>query len=103
VKLRTLGIVALVLSGTILGYAAGARCGTSPLRTSAPSSRSFADVRALIDDAVVRGRWTPQDQAQAHEQLLSLPLAERRQLMTIFAHAVNDGRVKLETQGPPLL
>jgi hypothetical protein len=102
-KLRTLGIVALFVSGTALGYVAAARRGTSPVPTSAPSSRSFSGVRALIDVAIGRGRGTAQDRAHAHEQLLSLSAAERRQLMTMFAHAVNDGRVKLETQGPPLL
>jgi hypothetical protein len=103
VKLRRLGIVALVVSGTLLGYVAGARRSTSPMLTSEPSPGSFAAVRALIDDATVRGRWTAQDQAHAHNQLLSLSPTERRQLMTIFARAVNDGRVKLETEGPPLL
>jgi hypothetical protein len=103
VIIRKLVIVALVASGTMLGYAAGAHRGTAPAPMSAAESRSFATVKARIDGAIACGRWTAEDQARAHEQLASLRPAERLQLMTLLARAVNEGRTRLETQGPPLL
>lgn len=59
-------------------------------------------VRSVLDDAVVRGRWTLGDRAKLREALAGADDDARRELAFELTTAVNSGKLSLaDMQGPP--
>jgi hypothetical protein len=59
------------------------------------------ELRALVDRALAAGRWTQADRVTALGLLAGVRPDERRVLSVLVYSAVNAGRLRVETQGPP--
>ncbi len=68
----------------------------------AADPRAAAAARAVVDAALARGAWTDDDAAALRPHLRTLSAEQRDALLATLFPAVNEGRVRLETSGPPI-
>ena len=57
--------------------------------------------RALLDDALARRSWTPEDAGRLRVVLASVSPEQRRELIRELIPALNEGRLQPTFSGPP--
>jgi hypothetical protein len=61
---------------------------------------ALASARDSVDDAIVRGGWTPADRRQLRARLAGVSAEKREEVMLPLIVAVNEGRVRFDGHGP---
>ncbi|HEY5928055.1 MAG TPA: hypothetical protein VIV11_40490 [Kofleriaceae bacterium] len=62
----------------------------------------LSQAQAVVATSIASGRWTAADREQLRAVMDHLSKDQMREVMTSLARAINDGRVKLETDGSPV-
>lgn len=72
---------------------------------AAPPTREqdlqYESGRQILDGALARGTWTDADRAGFRGIIMTVTREQRLELLAELAPAINEGRLKLVTAGPP--
>lgn len=100
----------LARAGTSIPTAASAgKAGASPAGSSPAQAAASPELQAQrreaaeqIEVLVAQGIWGNEQRMSFHEKLATLDPQQREHAMEQFATAVNNGTLKVSTDGPPL-
>jgi hypothetical protein len=65
------------------------------------NERGLLEGQRIVDNAVHAGRWTEQDKLDLRGATTELSGERHTELLQVLARSVNEGRLRLEVEGPP--